>query len=1573
MASSAPAAPPAVGDLLDGHYRLVARIGHGGFGDVWRADELLPGGAPFRQVALKLLVSGGGDVIDWAEEAKLLASFRHPSLITVYAAGILGIEQRFVSMELLEGQNLSEVFRARGPLPWRRVLRWALSAAGALDVIHAAGVVHLDLKPANLFLCEGGALKVLDFGIARRSGVPAVMARRGGAVPRGASTREAELATGLFIADRVAASHEEDAYAATHPIASTSGRQVVIGTPGYMAPEVLELSEPTAAADAYALAVCVVQLVTGHLPHAAPDEPETWDDPTAVSDWLDEIRRATLRGALRSFDEGEARIPRGLAALLRRLLAVEPTRRGLAPGGLAELFNEAWERPYGVPDPPYFARAPYPHEAEGVLFGRDEDIARLGRELEYEPCVVLHGAAGSGKSSLLAAGLLPYLGKHGVDDKDDWRAVPIDLAGAEPDAALGAALATLDPGLEHADVDALAAHCASASVGVVLVLDPLEGVVGGDPPAVRSPRLAALLLAIAGSPARRGLRLVGALGEEGTADLLAALRASPLGGAVRAALRFVGAPATAAVQDLVSAPARYAGVAVTGADVVAADVRRELRAGGGRLPFVALALAEWWRDRGPVRAPASRPKSLPPSPLAMGGAPLQGRRWQETGGVGGAVVRHAERVLGGLDAVQRMLAEEILMRLAATDGAKVRWDREELVAAVAGYHEEDPGGPRTEEADTRAVLAVLARELVVRVEGAAVEIGHEALLGDWPRLAGARLAHMDRLLLVERLREARIAWERADNHRDFLLHGALLEEVNTRAAWLARGLGPADRTFLRESRRRARYRSGQRVALAVFVALTVVGGVAGERVIEESRAREARTRAVAAELEMLAELAARARRSDDPYSRAALVTAALSRGSTDGLLPLDLLATTANLARAQFVTTEHIDTPAFPWDDRFLVGSVSPGTLAVLDFRPPEPDVIDDLALDFDPAQVDSAHFKTPSLHLLRPHDRAVVERVDFAFDTAFATRSSDGEVKVFRLRDDGLPALAAVAPMPCLGPMVIAAAAPVLACGTDHGVARWDLRAALRAPQSAVVINAFQGDVADVSPDGERVAVISGAEVFFWSPTTGGVARYLAPRPVSQVRLSPQGHAAALLEGTQVEIVDDRSTARPLFTVYPSLTESRAARLRWDDGGLDLAVCSGSGGRWYYLRRGGRAKDDPPPRGSACSPPRPHNQPEPVPTADDAPELAEREVGPHLPAGGWKLRNHRYLTRDLTVLDAAAGRVATTLPGLMPPAAARLLRFDALDDIGSDEEVATDDSIAAVERDDGAVMLQIGDEMRFYALPEATRLFSRKGNFLRRCADGRWLSWEAQGESYRIFDAWAGATVRSVPREPGFMVGVSGACRALYTQRLDGTLVEHALDPGDALPPRELPRADSYVFDARALGPRAGAGLLLAFGSGAVGSITDGSHTVQVLGYASPRATAIAPGAHPGEVVFADATGVVLLRPAAPPSYVHQGNGVVEWSDLSVSPDGTSLLLAAPDRLAALDLLRRELLGSIPVPGKERLSRWDDEGSVLLWSFDRKGRPEGVVVPRGVSLAQRVAAAVSNLDVERGRVTIKK
>ncbi len=102
----------------------------------------------------------------------------------------------FVAMELLDGETLGAVQARRGRIPWRRVLAWARDVAAALDLIHARGVVHLDLKPSNLFLTREGGIKVLDFGIARRAG--AISGELGARL----DDDDAAMGTAEFLAER---------------------------------------------------------------------------------------------------------------------------------------------------------------------------------------------------------------------------------------------------------------------------------------------------------------------------------------------------------------------------------------------------------------------------------------------------------------------------------------------------------------------------------------------------------------------------------------------------------------------------------------------------------------------------------------------------------------------------------------------------------------------------------------------------------------------------------------------------------------------------------------------------------------------------------------------------------------------------------------------------------------------------------------------------------------------------------------------------------------------------------------------------------------------------------------------------------------------------------------------------------------------------------------------------------------------------------------------------------------------------------------------------------------------------
>lgn len=1578
---SAAARERAPGDVLDRRYRLHARLGRGGFGDVWRAEELLPDGAPFREVALKLLVADFADAAHWTKEAKLLASFRHPSLVTIYAAGILHHESApapFVAMELLEGSTLAEVLKQRSRIPWRRVLAWARDVAAALDVIHARGVVHLDLKPANLFLSSDGAVKVLDFGISRQSGAPPVRPLR--PPPRAAAKQAAgdddDAPTAALASGRTA-------FAATRPAAApdatAAGRTArgVVGTPGFIAPEVIELAAPSAATDAYALAVCVVQLATGRLPHDAPDEPRDWSDPTSVSSWWFELREATLRGSIRDLAADPARLPRGLLSLLHRLLAVDPAARGVAAGGLRALVDEVWERPHGVPEPPYFGLAPLPVTGEGLLFGRDEDLGRLGRELEFEPAVVLVGGRGAGKTSLARAGLAPYLARRHVDQKDDWIPVVVRPEG-DPDAALAAALGEIAPELAGADFDFLARWAALSPVGLALVVDPLEELApakeaqagpGGGGPArsirvewagaalpegdaatrdtlldlqpsasARPGLLEELCARLAAGERRPGLRLIGALGE----DRAAALLDGPIGERLRGALRYVGPPAAAAVGELCAAPARLAGAELRGIEPVASEVQRELRSGASALPFVALALSAWWGARKVVE----------------GRTILRGEAWRELGGVRGALARHADRIMAALAPPARAIAEEILLRLGAVDESPLRWQEQDLLDAV-----EDGAEPGR----AAEVLAALEHALLIRRRSGAVEVAHPGLLTSWAHLRRLRGTHVQRLIVMERLREATDAWERSGYHADLLLRGDVLREVPSQ------GLTRQERELVRASRRRARWRLARRIGVGGLIASLIAGGVGTERVMAQRQAEAEDARKDAEARAELSEIIEKSRRTEDPYARSAYLTEAMARGAADPMLPLDLTSAAAGVPRAHFLTLDPVSGPALPWDDRWVVGGGPGGSLFVADLWLSDSVVIEDLELD-EPALADSpARFGAPVVHSLRVHEAPIVERVPLAFDTAVVTRSSSGEVRVVRLGQSGTPALAAIAPIRCSGQVRAAEAAPVIACSTEQGIARWDLRRGTGEP--SVDRHAFRGIVLDVSPDGALVAAALDRRVLLWQPRRGAPPAEVelsTGAPAALGRWSPRDPVIALVEPGRIAIHAFAPGARakapaPLIEIPVSLAPASA---RWDAGGLDFGLCSVSGaGAWYYLRRGGRAPEDAPPRGSPCAPPARVQQAEPLRSEREVPELDELEFGPHPIAGGFRLPDGRVLSRDLVLLSPSG------------PAAASLLRFRGRDEAGREIAPSAEGraSAAAVLRDGDVVAWQIGGEVRLHDARDGRKLGAHRGNLLRRCDDGRIAAFrvDAAAGAWVLLNAAArdGDEIGRAPRVPGFLLGVDATCRTLLAQALDGALLSIPLVAGAAEARRLAvqPGADGYVYEARPSPARGdvGSGLLLAWSSGAVARVDDATGEVRVIGYASPFATAIGDGPEPGDVAYADSTGVVLVRRsgAIEQALDAAGSG---WEDLAVAPDGRTMLLSSGDRIAALDLARRELLGSIHSGGYERLAPWDDEGSVLAWSFDRVGGAEGLVVPRGLSLVRRVAGAVSNLVVDQKRLKLR-
>jgi len=218
--------PVEIGENLR-HYRITAKLGAGGMGEVYRAKDSLLG----REVAIKILpeeFAGDSDRLGRFErEAKVLASMNHPHIAQIY-----GLEEdqerRFLVLELVEGTTLAERIR-RGPIPVEEAILIALQIAEALEAAHGRGIIHRDLKPANIMLTADGEAKVLDFGIAK------------------------PLAT---------ASTEDEAE--THTLTTPPTRAgVVIGTPTYMSPEQARGQGVDRRSDIWAFGVVLWEMLTG--------------------------------------------------------------------------------------------------------------------------------------------------------------------------------------------------------------------------------------------------------------------------------------------------------------------------------------------------------------------------------------------------------------------------------------------------------------------------------------------------------------------------------------------------------------------------------------------------------------------------------------------------------------------------------------------------------------------------------------------------------------------------------------------------------------------------------------------------------------------------------------------------------------------------------------------------------------------------------------------------------------------------------------------------------------------------------------------------------------------------------------------------------------------------------------------------------------------------------------------------------------------------------------------------------------------------------------------------------------
>ncbi|HEY8117112.1 MAG TPA: BTAD domain-containing putative transcriptional regulator, partial [Actinomycetota bacterium] len=1020
------------GEPLRG-YRLLEQVGEGAFGVVYRATQPQIG----REVAIKAVapeLANHPDFIRRFErEAQIVAKLEHPHIVPLYDYW-REPDAAYLVMRFLRGGSVEDLLRS-GPLDPQRASSILDQVAAALSAAHRQGIVHRDVKPGNVLLDELGNAYLTDFGVALEAGSP-------------------ERSSGTMIR----------------------------GTPGYLSPEQVRLDPASPRSDIYALGIVAYEMLTG-----APPFPES-----SLTALLDHH----VRDSIPSVQEVRPDLPAALDRVIGRATAKDAEDRFSDALELASAVRAALQG--GAPTVTVLAgeiRNPYKGlraflEADAAdFFGREGVTKRLLRRLEEDRpgsrFLAVVGPSGSGKSSVVRAGLVPALRRGSLPGSERWYVIDM-LPGAHPlreleSALLGLAVAPPPSLLDELDGDtrgllrAVDRILPDPDAELLIVLDQLEEVFTLiEDEDERFHILESLRAATTEAGSR--VRVVATL----RADFFdQPLSVRGFGDLLAQRTEAVTPMSPEELERAIVAPAERAGLAVEPrllAAMIADVVDRP-----GALPLLQFTLTELAERR------------------EDGVLTLVGYR--RLGGVSGALARRAEQMFEGMNEGARDACRQVFLRLVTlgegSEDTRRRVRRSELQ-------------PLTDARTLDGVLDAFGRHRLLSFDRdpatrePTVEIAHEALLGVWDRLHGWIDEARDDVRTQRRLAAAVSEWESAERDPSYLLRGVQLDQAHEWARTTTLVLSDADRAYLAEGvevqravseRERALERRSMRrlrslMALGVaaaLVATTLTVVAVSQRRRAEGEARVARARELAAaatanlsvdpERSILLALAAVGATWDVDRTVVPQAEEALHRALQESRVVLTVpqgreIAVSADGTR--FATTGQ-DGTAIVWEmdtgKRLLTLRGHEGEVNGVAFSP-DGSLLATTGDDRTVRLWDAASGR--QVHVLRGH-RDLVLGVAFSPDgSLLATSSQDGTVRIWDV-----------------------------AAGTQHLV--------LRGPPGEK-FNNFSGLTPAFSPDGSRVASGGWFSTPIWDLATGKISMLLARQPVEAfaVAFSPDGTRVA-------------------------------------------------------------------------------------------------------------------------------------------------------------------------------------------------------------------------------------------------------------------------------------------------------------------------------------------------------------------------------------------------------------------------------------------------------------------------------